>query len=131
MNPLQLRAEWRYFKNLGDVEDQGQKQCWSGVLDDEAIEADPSVSVVVMVSQANSLRKDLYIFNSIKHRAHFVSLNCDGHREEDAGGEADVRETVKDGIDGEKDRAVDVECDGAHHDVTQEEARVCQAQTRE
>ena len=35
-----------------------------------------------------------------------------------------MRETVKYGIDGEEDRVVDVECDGTHEDVTQEEASV-------
>lgn len=38
-------------------------------------------------------------------------------------------ETVKDGIDGEEDSIVDVECYGTHEDVTQEEAGVRQAET--
>ena len=38
-------------------------------------------------------------------------------------------ETVKDGIDGEEDSIVDVECDRTHEDVTQEEAGVRQAET--
>ena len=61
MNPLKLGAQGRYFKDLGNVEDQGKEKGWCGVLYDEAVEANTSVPVVVVVRQANSLRRGLYI----------------------------------------------------------------------
>ena len=111
------------------VKEDGQADDWQHIAEQEAAMTHLGIAVIVIMSQTHGLKTCSTKW--WQKYGDLVSFNGDWNCEEDTTRHADVRQTIKDGVESDEDVTGEVQGDGCQEDAARKKGCVRYTETPE